>query len=290
MGNNKTKLEYADSTMLIGDVLKALQEEASEYFKDQLTQTRLNNAKAILKYAVRIEGIYDIDQLSYILATAIHESCLLLVDDHQTNPKNNIKIPEKSEKITADQTKGHGYVQVTSVESYKNFNDVLAKRGIKSDLVNHPSLVRDSKVATIVLVVGMKEGVFRKKKLNDFFNTTSRDFKGARAIITKPKEAVADYIANIALAISEKAKLLGQERVPIYCSIDNNIQQSSTNLVYQPSAIEPTYSSDCTGGALPLVLGGIVFRGGDSPNTEDIIRQLSNSASPKNIRSRKSSN
>ncbi len=63
---------------------------------------------------------------------------------------------------------GRGFVQLTwdynYVKATKYFNEVL---GIKVDFVKKPDLVMDPNYAAIILVVGMREGWFTGKDLDD---------------------------------------------------------------------------------------------------------------------------
>lgn len=66
---------------------------------------------------------------------------------------------------------GRGFVQLTWDFNYKKateyFNTVL---GIKVDFVKNPDLVMDPNYAAIILVVGMREGWFTGKDLDDYID------------------------------------------------------------------------------------------------------------------------
>ena len=73
---------------------------------------------------------------------------------------------------------GRGFVQLTWFDNYEGMGQRL---GI--NLVGNPDLALDPKIAAKIIVVGMMEGIFTGKKLSDYLNASSTDYRSARRII-----------------------------------------------------------------------------------------------------------
>lgn len=74
--------------------------------------------------------------------------------------------------------RGRGNVQITGRANYAKMRSLL---GV--DLIDNPDLALDPKVAADIMFEGMIRGVFTGKKLADYFNKTTTDWKNARRII-----------------------------------------------------------------------------------------------------------
>jgi hypothetical protein len=66
---------------------------------------------------------------------------------------------------------------------------------VGKDLVNKPELALELPIATKILFHGMIHGSFTGKKLSQYFNTTTDDWRNARRIINGTDKAnlIADY-------------------------------------------------------------------------------------------------
>src|SRR5690606_4349340 len=89
--------------------------------------------------------------------------------------------------------KGRGFVMITGKANYSKFSKIL---GI--DLVKSPELALDPKVASFIIVYGMKNGTFTGKKLSDYINDKIIDFRNARRIVNGLDKAdtIATYARN----------------------------------------------------------------------------------------------
>lgn len=67
---------------------------------------------------------------------------------------------------------------------------------INTDLVANPELALDTKIATKIIFAGMIEGAFTNKKLSDYFNPRTEDWRNARRIVNGLDSA--DLIASYA--------------------------------------------------------------------------------------------
>ena len=73
---------------------------------------------------------------------------------------------------------GRGFVQLTWYENYDKAGKKLGK-----NFLHNATGVMELSSATKILFFGMTEGWFTGKKLSDYFNTTTEDWKNARKII-----------------------------------------------------------------------------------------------------------
>ena len=76
---------------------------------------------------------------------------------------------------------GRGHIQLTHERNYLRVGERI---GV--DLVGNPALMLDSKISAEVAVVGMVEGLFTGKGLEDYFNESTDDPSNARRIINGP--------------------------------------------------------------------------------------------------------
>jgi hypothetical protein len=86
---------------------------------------------------------------------------------------------------------GRGYVQLTWLDNYKKYRDILGK-----DLVGNPDLALDPSIALYVLVHGMANGIFTGRRLGQYVNVNRTDFVGARKVINGTNQD--HHIANLA--------------------------------------------------------------------------------------------
>lgn len=95
---------------------------------------------------------------------------------------------------------GRGYVQLTWRENY-----VKASAALGMDLVSNPDEALQPGTAAAIMLLGMDRGMFTGKKLADYFNTTTTDWKNARRIINGLDRAddVASYARNFLSALEE---------------------------------------------------------------------------------------
>lgn len=80
---------------------------------------------------------------------------------------------------------GRGLVQLTWYENY----DLMSK-ALKVDLLNHPELALDMRIAIRIMFEGMLNGDFTGKSLEDYFNSCTEDWVNARRIINGIDKAV----------------------------------------------------------------------------------------------------
>lgn len=132
----------------------------------------------------RAHGVDDAGQIAYVLATAEHESGLGRFMHEIWGPT---EMQEKYEgrwdlgnREPGDGYlfRGRGFVQVTGRANYEYW-----ARRLKIDLAGNPELATEPETAAEILVLGMKEGKFTGRKLDDYIQGEKLDFVRARRII-----------------------------------------------------------------------------------------------------------
>jgi predicted chitinase len=161
------------------------------------------NLKAIATKTVPIilaecekNGVNDLGQISYVLATTEHESKLgqimveraWIKDEAQNNAYFEQRYQGRADLGNTQagdgiKFKGRGFCQITGRANYTDWSKRL---GV--DLLSNPDLAAtDISIASMILVIGMRDGTFTKKhKLSDHISGDKRDFQNARRIINAP--------------------------------------------------------------------------------------------------------
>lgn len=133
------------------------------------------------------------DQLSYVLATAWHESRLGL---YMTELASGTAYEGRSDlgnNKPGDgvRYKGRGYVQITGRYNYQKFG-----RELKISLEQQPLLALDHTTAAAIMFLGMEKGLFTGVKLKDYFSVGKQDWVNARRIVNGLDKA--NEIAEVA--------------------------------------------------------------------------------------------
>lgn len=148
-----------------------------------LTQTQVDSINAILDECDK-QGITDIRQIAYILATPYHE-CF-----NPRNPETRLTpITEYGSDAYLKGKKyypfiGRGFSGLTWKENYMK----EAKR-LGIDLISHPELILNIPTAANSHVYCMVHGIYTSKKLSDYINPTKCDFINSRRIINRVDKA-----------------------------------------------------------------------------------------------------
>ena len=161
----------------------------------RLTQGQVDGLSKIVEYGVKWE--YPREQLSYILATAYHETARWMQPIREGARRYGLDYSDKSARRAVAQIHakgiirtnyalpagpykqsyyGRGLVQITWHDNYKKFANLL-----KKDLEKNPDLALDWDVALDIMFLGMRDGMFTGKKLSDY--SFPKDFRVARAIV-----------------------------------------------------------------------------------------------------------
>jgi putative chitinase len=135
------------------------------------------------------EKFYTIPQISYILATAKHETADTFepIAEYGKGKGKAYGVPDPA---TGQTYYGRGYVQLTWKGNYQKFSKLL-----EMDFVSIPDAVMEKHLAYIILTTGMEKGLFTGRKLSDYINENEKDYLNARRIIngTDKAELIAGY-------------------------------------------------------------------------------------------------
>lgn len=137
------------------------------------------------------------NQAAYVLATAFWETA------HTMEPVREafwLSEDWRAKNLRYYPWYGRGFVQLTWETNYEAMG-----RRLGLDLTTDPDVVMRPDTAAKILVVGMREGIFTGKKLDDYITLQSSDYRGARRIVNGMDKASA--IAE--LAEDYEAALLG---------------------------------------------------------------------------------
>lgn len=200
-----------------------------KFFFDTVRASLFGGTMTETQVAV-LDGIIDSftgsrDQLAYIMATPYHEvgSALEPASENLNyTAKRMCEVwPSRFKSVTAatpfagnaealgnkvyggrlgnDQPgdgfryRGRGLSQITGKGMYEKFGKLMS-----IDLVGNPDLALQPKIASRILVVGMRDGLFTGKKLADFIKPGEVDYVGARAIINADVKANGQKVASYA--------------------------------------------------------------------------------------------
>lgn len=170
------------------DILK------KEMFKS-MNQIQVDNINLIFE-AVNKHEVSNVQQVAYLLATVYHETNATMLPVREAYW---LSEAWRKKNLRYYPWYGRGYVQITWLENYQKMDDEL---GLDGALVQNLDLALDPKIASEILVIGSKKGMFTTKSLDDYINASGCDYKGARCIINGTDKA--SQIAKYA-QIFEKA-------------------------------------------------------------------------------------
>jgi len=177
-------------------------------FPDKLKQSQVNGLNVILN-AWDNSKLTDLRWLAYILATPAIETGMRyepiieaggnayftrLYDIQGSNP-TRARSMGNTKPGDGAKYRGRGFVQITWYKNYAKYQPVI-KKLFDVDILANPDKAMIPEVAAYIMVDGMSKGVFTGKKLSDYFNNKTTDWKKARRIVNGLDKA--DQIASIA--------------------------------------------------------------------------------------------
>jgi hypothetical protein len=178
-------------------------------FNGSLKTKQFNGLTMILDEWERATGVQDDRWLAYMFATAHHET------DKTIQPINEYgkgagKQYGKIDPDTGQKYFGRGFVQLTWRYNYEAMDKepaiktLLATQHASATLTKNAELALDPAIATQVMFIGMRKGIFTGKKLSDYFNSQKEDWINARRIINGTDKAnlIAGYGKAYYAAIS----------------------------------------------------------------------------------------
>lgn len=126
------------------------------------------------------QWLTNLNWLAYMLATVKHETANTFRPIEEYG-KGRGRAYGKA--VNGHIYYGRGYVQLTWRENYDKMTKRLNELNHPCDLVNNPDQALDWRTATLIMFVGMNEGIFTGHKLADYFNDKEEDPIQARKII-----------------------------------------------------------------------------------------------------------
>lgn len=163
-----------------------------------LTTQNVMGMDRVLEYLELKED--NLRQAAYIIATAWWETAQTM---HPVKEAYWLSESWRKKNLRYYPYYGRGYVQITWKENYKKASDYF---GV--DFVNHPDLVMEPEYALPILTVGMNEGWFTGKDLDDYIDNLDEDsnhefqeYKNARRIVNGTDKA--QKIAELAVVFEK---------------------------------------------------------------------------------------
>ena len=161
-------------------------------FGGTISQGQVDGCNAILDGWEARPDLTDKRWLAYMLATAKWETAHTMhpIEEYGHGAGQPYGQPDP---VTGKIYYGRGYVQLTWETNYQK---MAALTG--ADLVYHPELALDPKIAAQIMFDGMKGGMFTGVGLPKYFNATTDDPVDARRIINGT-----DHAEDIAMIHSQ---------------------------------------------------------------------------------------
>ena len=181
-------LEHTDLPNLQEQFLEALY-HAFGHLDDE----QRYSVKMIIKAFV-LRGYKDGRHLSYILATAYHESRLRPIEEIRANPERQPELFALQNRYWYSGYYGRGFVQLTWRENYVKMGEEL---GV--NLVDKPDRALDTDIAANAIVAGMMKGMFTGQNLGFYINDVAQSYYNARRVVngTDRAQLIKDYTVDI---------------------------------------------------------------------------------------------
>ncbi|MBB3778877.1 peptidoglycan hydrolase-like protein with peptidoglycan-binding domain/predicted chitinase [Xanthomonas campestris] len=136
---------------------------------------RESSVRLIVKTALE-NGVTDPKQISYMLATAQHETRNFQAPEEDFGRSQARKLGYSG----GEELYGRGYVHLTHDYNYAKFDKLL---GLNGEMVRNPDMAKQPEIAAKVLVVGMRDGLFTGKPLDRYIDNDSHDVYNARRVV-----------------------------------------------------------------------------------------------------------
>lgn len=136
---------------------------------------RESSVRLIVKTALE-NGVTDPKQISYMLATAQHETRNFQAPEEDFGRSQARKLGYSG----GEEFYGRGYVHLTHDYNYAKFDKLL---GLNGEMVRNPDMAKQPEIAAKVLVVGMRDGLFTGKTLDRYIDNDSHDVYNARRVV-----------------------------------------------------------------------------------------------------------
>lgn len=177
-----------------------------EFKGAKLTQKRVKAIDLLFGFIEDdVEIREDHRHVAYMLATVYHETGKTMSPIKEILQRSTKTARQR--KLKARQAEyspyyGRGYVQITWLDNYLRLGKIIADVRWEFDqfnddwLVADPDRALDPEVSYWIMSIGMRDGLFTSKGLNNYINNDKCDYKGARRIVNGTDKA--SLIAGIA--------------------------------------------------------------------------------------------
>lgn len=169
-----------------------------------LTTQNVMGMNKVLDYLEQKEE--NLQQAAYVIATAWWETAQTM---QPVREAYWLSESWRKKNLRYYPYYGRGYVQLTWEYNYKKASDYFGVNFVKQ-----PDLVMEPEYALPILVVGMQEGWFTGKKMDDYIDNIDeddseelREYKNARRIVNGTDKA--DTIGRLALVFEKGLKAAG---------------------------------------------------------------------------------
>lgn len=165
-------------------------------FGGKLSTAQVDGCNRLLD-TCRDEGVTDLRHVAYVLASVFHETGMRMQPVRETFARTDAgavaalekawragKLGQVREPYWRKGWFGRGDIQITHQENYRRLGSAI---GV--NLEDHPALALDPKISARIAVVGMRDGLFAKAKLADFFQAGFSDAVSARRIVNGKDKA-----------------------------------------------------------------------------------------------------
>jgi putative chitinase len=192
-------------------------------FDGNLTESQVQGLEALLARFGKEPTSPDHRAFAYMLATVHHETAQTMQPIAERGTPAYFRrlydiAGEKPERARRNgnteqgdgfRYRGRGFVQLTWRNNYRKAGDALGL-----DLVSNPDKAMELAVATDILFLGMRDGWFTGRKLDDYFSGEKADWINARRIINGLDRAalVAGYGRSYLAAIEQVSGVSPQPR------------------------------------------------------------------------------
>lgn len=153
-----------------------------------LTQGQVNGFNTLLDVQELDYGWDDLRWMAYCLATAWHETAATMQPIKEYGSESYLRSKPYYPYV------GRGYVQLTWEDNYRKMEKKLSIPLLGKNMDN--ALQPDA--AAMILFVGMRDGDFTGKSLEDYFDHDTDDPRNARRIVngTDKADLIAGYHRN----------------------------------------------------------------------------------------------
>src|SRR5438270_1456514 len=160
--------------------------EYKKAFNTKLTQGQIDGLESIINSIEQDPDITDVRWADYMLATVKHECAdrWQPIEEYGKGKGRKygspVTVKGSDGKAYSNVYYGRGYVQLTWDYNYKSLSTAI---GLNDSLYINPALALDPSDAYKVMSYGMRNGTFTGKKLANYINGSTCDYKNARRII-----------------------------------------------------------------------------------------------------------